>query len=118
VVAPKAKAEKNALDGKKAAATKAKASSRAKAKAVPPPEAKALEARATPQEQRATSSLIPRPFGRRKRVPFVVNAEAAPVATPERSERSGAATDLTAALAHSLSARGSITSSCMSRALW
>ena len=113
VVAPKAKAEKNALDGKKAAATKAKASSRAKAKAVPPPEAKALEARATPQEQRATSSLIPRPFGRRKRVPFVVNAEAAPVATPERSERSGAATDLTAALAHSLSARGSITSSCM-----
>ena len=35
------------------------------------------------------------------------------MATPERSERSGAATDLTAALAHSLSARGSITSSCM-----
>lgn len=93
------------------AAAKAKASSRAKAKAVPPLEAEALEARAKPQEPRATSSLIPRPFGRRKRVPFVVNAEAPPVAMPERS---GAAMDLTAALAQALSARSSVTSSCMS----
>ena len=111
VAAAKAKAEKNALDGKKVTATKAKASSRAKAKAVPPLEAEALEARAKPQEPRATSSLIPRPFGRRKRVPFVVNAEAPPVAMPERS---GAAMDLTAALAQALSARASVTSSCMS----
>ena len=55
VAAAKAKAEKNALDGKKVTATKAKASSRAKAKAVPPLEAEALEARAKPQEPRATS---------------------------------------------------------------
>jgi hypothetical protein len=87
-----------AAAGELIASSVAKAASEAKAKAVAQAKAKA-EAK-TKAEDRLR-------FVSRTRAP------AAPVATPERSERSGAATDLTAALAHSLSARGSITSSCM-----